>query len=53
MGYIEREFNKLSGSDMRVKVTSSNGETRWLNVTQEEAHTIELILMERESEDES
>lgn len=48
MSYIERQFNKLSGMDLRMKVTSSRGETHWLDVTQEEAHAIELILQKRE-----
>lgn len=50
MSYISRQFDKLSGRDMRLQVISSSGETHWLEVTPKEVHAIERILRVRETE---
>ena len=42
--YRRKEFNKLSGGNYKLKITSNDGETNWLDITDEELAEIEKLL---------
>lgn len=49
--YIERQFNRLGDIskpyDISIKIVSSEGQTNYLNITEEELLKIKAILIER------
>lgn len=52
MSYITKEFAKLgNGEEARIKVTSSQGETRWLSINQHDLMEVMLILKMREDKE--